>query len=61
MRKKSKKRPRKKAAQQPITITLTDAQIKQADKEIADNDVAIFEIKDVKGTCAVCTTMTVHR
>ncbi|PYJ72801.1 MAG: hypothetical protein DME72_07330 [Verrucomicrobia bacterium] len=63
---KSKKRRRKKAArqprqQQPITITLTKAQRDLAQGEIDENQVAIFEIKDVKCTCATVTTSTVHR
>ena len=66
MREKSKKSRRKKAArqprqQEPITITLTKAQRDQAQKEIAENQVAIFEIKDVQCTCATVTTSTVHR
>jgi anti-sigma28 factor (negative regulator of flagellin synthesis) len=62
---KSKKRSGKKAARQPrqqqVTITLTDDQMKLAEKEIKDNQVAIFEIKDAKCTCATVTTSTVHR
>jgi hypothetical protein len=63
MPKKSKKTPRKKAArpQQPITITLTKAQRDQAQNEIDENQVAIFEIKYVQCTCATVTTSTVHR
>jgi hypothetical protein len=62
MREKSKKSRRKKAArqQEPIAITLTKAQRDQAQREIDDNQVAIFEIKDVKCTCATATTSTVH-
>jgi hypothetical protein len=62
MQKKSKKRSGKKAArpQQPIIIPLTGPQIRQAQEEIAENQVAIFEIKDAKCTCATVTTSTVH-
>jgi len=59
---KSKKRSGKKAVrpQQPITITLTGPQRSQAQDEIDENQVAIFEIKDAKCTCATVTTSTVH-
>jgi hypothetical protein len=65
MAKKPKNSRRKKAArqppkQEPITITLTKAQRDQAQTEIDENQVAIFEIKDVKCTCATATTSTVH-
>ena len=59
---KSKKRPRKKAAPEPIRIKLTPTQKKKAREHIRKHGVAKFEMKEigVKRAFLRVTTSTVH-
>jgi hypothetical protein len=61
MGKKSKRRPRKTAKPETINIDLDDDQMQAAQKAIDADGIAVFAIRDTKGTTAACTTSTVHR